>query len=273
MELNDKEFKLFSDFIYEKSGIFLKDNKKPLVRSRLSKRMRALKINCFKEYYDYVQNDASNEEIIHLLDAISTNVTSFFRENQHFEFLKTTVLPEITLKNDDYVNIWSAACSTGEEPYSIALTIQESLVDYKRYNIKILATDISKTVLEKAETGIYPSEKINKEMNNTVLKKYFEKIKNDTLIKYKIRDRLKDMIRFRMFNLNSNNWPFQKKFDIIFCRNVMIYFNKETQNKLINKFYDVLKIGGYLLVGHSESLTGIKHNFSYVKATVYKKIK
>jgi chemotaxis protein methyltransferase CheR len=271
MELNEKEFKLFSNLIYEKSGIFLRDNKKPLVHSRLSKRMRKLNISSFEDYYHYVEKDKSNEEIIHLIDAISTNVTSFFRENNHFELLKTTVIPEIIQRQDEYINIWSAACSTGEEPYSIALTLQDALANYKNYNLKILATDISKTVLEKAESGIYPKNKIDKEINFINLQKYFDKVQGNKINAYRVKEKLKEMIRFRMFNLNSETWPFKKKFDFIFCRNVMIYFNKETQTKLISKFYDVLKPNGYLFVGHSESLTGIKYKFKYYQATVYKK--
>lgn len=271
MELNDKEFDFFSSLIYQKSGIFLRENKKSLLRSRLAKRMRTLKINSYQDYYDYVENDTKNEEIVYLLDAISTNVTSFFREINHFKLLKDKIIPEIVNKKEGYINIWSSACSTGEEPYTIAITIQDLLPDYKKYNIKILATDISKTVLEKAEAGIYPAEKTKKEVNQMILQKYFIKTKSEKGPAYAVKQQLKDIIRFRMFNLNSNDWPFQKKFDIIFCRNVMIYFNKETQTTLVNKFSHYLKKGGYLLVGHSESLTGIKHDLNYYQATVYKK--
>jgi len=270
LELSDHEFKLFKDLVYEQSGIYFNNDKKELVRARLLKRMRALGLNNFNAYYKVIREDRTNEELLHTLDAISTHVSSFFRESKHFDFLENTGLPEVLRRDDSYIHIWSCACSTGEEPYSIAMTIMEALPDYRRYNIRILATDIAHSVLAHAEKGIYTKEKV-REVNPIYVQKYFLKAEDRKNGRLMVKPELQQLIQFTMFNLNGPHWPFEKFFDIIFCRNVLIYFDRETQEKLINKLARILKPGGFLLVGHSESLIAIKHDLKYLRPTIYQK--
>lgn len=273
-ELSKKEFDLFRKLIYEKSGISLNNGKQELVRTRLSKRLRNLNINTFKEYYRLVSEQSNNNELLYMLDAISTNQTSFFREPGHFTFLNETALPHILKEKvkarDKTFRIWSAGCSTGEEPCSIAITLFEFIENHPEYDIKILATDISIEVLNIAKKGIYEKSKFENVPIFT-LKKYFLRGEKKWTGHYKFKPEPSRIIHFKHFNLMENHFPFSSLFDIIFCRNVMIYFDKETQEALVSKYYSILKQGCYFFIGHSESLTGIKHQFKYVQPTIYTK--
>ncbi|UQZ89371.1 protein-glutamate O-methyltransferase [Deltaproteobacteria bacterium Smac51] len=275
IELSDKDYKEIATFVHKTAGINLMDGKKELMRTRLSKRMRSLKFNSFKTYFQYVMNDKSGEEIVFLLDALATNLTSFFREPQHFQFMAKELLPkweqQRKAKNSRRLRIWSAACSSGEEPYTIAMVaLDKSPYFGQGGDFKILATDISTKVLNMAQNGLYGPER-TKDIPAQYLQKYFRKTdtaKGDKM--YHVSDEMKKIIAFRRFNL-MDPLPFKGPLDLIFCRNVMIYFDKETIAKLVEKYYNVLGKGGYLFIGHSESLSGFKHPFKYVAPCIYLK--
>jgi chemotaxis protein methyltransferase CheR len=270
-EITDKEFNSFGSLIYERSGISLNQGKKELVRSRLLKRMRQCGISCFKEYYRKVMDDTSGVELIYLLDAISTNLTNFFREPQHFDYLSKELLPQWhkNLPGQKRFRFWSAGCSTGEEPYTLAIVLLEYLAaSHAPWEIKISATDLSTRVLDQAQQGIYPEARaVN--IPSAYLKRYFQKGVNQWAGQVRVKSEVRSLIEFFRVNL-MEPFPFKEPVDVIFCRNVMIYFDKPTQERLVQKFHRALKSGGFLFIGHSESLAGISHSFSYVKPTIYK---
>ena len=266
-QLDQKTFKQFADLIYQKAGIHLADHKHSLVSARLGKRMRFLKINNFDEYYDFVQNESSQQELIELLDAISTNVTFFYREPKHFEMLES-VLRDWAAAGQTRFRIWCAASSTGEEPYTIALTLSETLPSTR--DVKILATDISNTVLNTARRGVYDAKKLEK-ISKRLIDKYFSPIQNKGPKIFQINDQIKNLIRFSWLNLSTPPFPMRGPLDVIFCRNVMIYFDNEVRQRLLNEMYRLLKPGGYLMVGHAESLSGLMSSFKSVRPSVYRK--
>ncbi|GHV58842.1 SAM-dependent methyltransferase [Campylobacterota bacterium] len=267
-----KEFELFRDYVYKKVGIALAPHKITLVQGRLSKRLRQLNLNTYKEYYDYMIKDPTGEEEFQLISAISTNVTQFFRESGQWDFL-TEQLPSIlATKKEKKLRIWSAACSSGEEPYSLAMFLHTHIPDFSQWDIKILATDVSKRVLTKATSGIY-EEKDIQGVPKHLLNSYFTLSKEGEGRVYTAVDQLKNLITFRMFNLVYDSFGiFNSSFDIIFCRNVMIYFDGETQQKLISNYHKVLCNDGLLFVGHSESLTRNKEEFKLLRPSIYQKI-
>ena len=270
--LTDAQFQKFGALIYKKTGIYLKPEKKELLNARLGKRLRACGINSFKKYYDYVVNDKSGEELINLIDSVSTNFTSFFRENSHFDFLTSTVLPDFMTNRKGSrkdLTFWSAACSSGEEPYTLAMVLEEFFEKHTNWRYKILATDISTRVLAQAKRGVYTTDRIAK-VPNIFLKKYFQRGTGKSAGYVKVKDTLRQKISFDRFNL-MGGFPWQAELDVIFCRNVMIYFNRETQQGLVEKFYNALSPGGYLFIGHSESITSLNHNFKQMDATAYRK--
>lgn len=272
-KLSDKEFIFISDVVYEHCGINLHDGKKELVRARLSKRIRTLKMNSFAEYLDFALADRNGDEFYEMIDSLSTNLTSFFRENKHFDFLNTKFLPNLyetkTKIGSTKLRCWSAGCSTGEEPYTIAITLLDFFENKKSWDIKILATDVSTRVLKKAQNGFYESQRVEP-LTGMQKQKYLTKCKNSDKGDYAVKDNLKKIITFRYLNL-MEPFPFNGPIDFIFCRNVMIYFDKPTQENLISRYHNVLAPGGILFTGHSESLTGIKHNFKYIQPTIYQK--
>jgi len=274
VSLSQKEFNMLRELIFDKSGISLHDGKMELVRTRLGSRLRELGFSRYHEYYEYVKSDTTENELVTLLDAISTNLTSFFRENKHFEFLEKEVLPAMIQRKqkegEAETRFWSAGCSSGEEPYTLAITLMEQLASSAIRTIKILATDISTQMLSRGAAGVYSAKQIEN-IPKSLLRKYFDAGTGVEAGSFVARPELKSHIQFRRFNLMTAKFPFRRKFDVIFCRNVMIYFDKPTQQTLVNKYYDVLAPGGYLLIGHSESLTGISHRFKYVQPTIYHK--
>lgn len=274
LDLLPKEFAKFRELIFQKSGISLHDGKRELVRTRLGARLRELGISSYGEYYDLVAGDPTGNELVLMLDSISTNLTSFFRENGHFEFIRKQVVPEMIKRHQSSgqkeLRIWSAGCSSGEEPYTLAFTLNEALRNMKGWTLKILATDISTQMLQRAASGKYIREKI-KTVPSDMLKRYMDKVGDSGNEIYVVKPEIRKLIQFKRFNLMTPQFPFKKKFDFIMCRNVMIYFDKSTQETLVNKYYDTLAPGGYLLIGHSESLTGVSHRYKYIKPTVYKK--
>ncbi len=269
-ELKSSDFEKISRLVYEQCGIHLHEGKKELVKARLSKRLRAGNYVSFSDYYRYVTTQEGQDELIAMIDSISTNLTSFFREESHFVRLRQiiTALIEKAGHRKITFRVWSAGCSTGEEPYTLAITIREAAGQYP-FDASILATDISTKVLRIAETGVYARDRV-KSIAVPFLKKYFQMGTGKSEGHVRVKNDLKSIVSFQRFNL-MESFPSQNQFDVIFCRNVMIYFDKKTQNILVNKFYETLKSGGYFFVGHSESLTGLKHPFNYVEPSVYLK--
>jgi chemotaxis protein methyltransferase CheR len=271
MILTDRLFQQFSEIVYRECGINLHSGKKSLLQARLNKRLRATGIQTYGDYYGFLVSKQDSQEIVHFLDCISTNLTYFFREPQHFDFLNQVIPDLIEQKireKSNRIRIWSAGCSTGEEPYSLAMCIMEHLGISKRMDVKILATDISTRVLSIAMQGVYGNDKL-KSIASGLKSKYLRNT-NGNHHQYEIASELKNIITFSRLNLKEQ-YPFKGPFDIIFCRNVMIYFDKETQENLVNKMARYLAVGGYLFVGHSESLMGLNHELSYVKPAIYRK--
>lgn len=274
-ELGDGEYKKLSDYIYKHCGIALGGNKQHLVKARLMKRLRFYGFDSFEKYYNYVTSPEGEGEIIELINRISTNTTHFFREEKHFDYLRDIVLPEIMAKKskskDRRVRIWCSASSTGEEPYCLLMTVLEFMQKNNcDWDFKLLATDISTKVLAIASQGEYSHEKAEK-IPKALLHKYFEKVKRPQLVHYRIKRQYRDYVVFRRLNLISPSFPFKGKFDVIFCRNVMIYFDKETQVELVNKFYKHMDSNAYLFIGHSENLMGAELKFKRVASAVFKR--
>lgn len=273
--ISNEEFELFRSLIYDTCGINLTLTKKELVKARLSRRLTKAGISSFNDYYNYVtKTDKTGNELVHLIDSISTNKTDFFRENRHFDFLNTTLLPELISNkkknNDRKLRIWCAASSSGEEPYSLAITILNHIKPSNGWDIKILATDISTTILQKAVAGIYKIELL-KDIPPETVSAHFSRIIIENTHCYEAKDHLKNLITYRIFNLMTKKFPFKYPFDFIFCRNVMIYFDTETQRRLVSKFYDCLPRNGYLFIGHSETLSKSNIDFKYIQPAVYQK--
>lgn len=271
--LSERDFRLISDLVYKHCGINLHDGKRELVRARLSKRLRQCGLTSFPQYIDYVMNDRTGREFSRLVDSLSTNLTSFFREMRHFDFLSNRFLPQLMEKKTKQRNLrlraWSAGCSSGEEPYSIAITLLDETAGSGNWNIKILATDISTAVLETARNGIYPKDRVAP-VSPVQKNKYLSKRTHNGNVLFEVNRCLRDIIVFRNLNL-MEDWPIKPPLDFIFCRNVMIYFDKPTQQRLIERYWQILDVGGVLFTGHSESLTGIEHKFQYVEPTIYLK--
>jgi chemotaxis protein methyltransferase CheR len=263
IRLTDKEFEKFAKLIYEESGIFLKSVKITLLSNRLRKRLKALNLSGYNDYFDYIQGlSDKSKEIEALLDVVSTNETYFFRNEKQFEAFQVECLQDIARrKSDKKLRIWSAGCSTGEEPYTIGICIGELSYLFKGWEIEIIASDIAVSVLDFARKGEYSGRRIDK-VKPEYLQKYFIKDSQspDT---FKIKDEIKNLVKFRMLNLFKDSYPVN--LDIIFCRNVMIYFDKEHQRKLLSGFYKSILNNGYLFLGHSETIHSISEDFVYKK--------
>jgi chemotaxis protein methyltransferase CheR len=269
MQITQEEFRVFSEYIKANFGINLTSKKKNLVTSRLHNVIEKHGFDNFMDYLHFIENDASGEAVVELLNRITTNHTFFYREKKHFEYLKDTILPELRISecNQRDIRIWSAGCSSGEEPYTTAMILSEFFGNEKRlWDTKILATDISTSALLKANAGIYAKSSLG-HLPDIWRMKYFMSHDRDFV---KINDQLKKEIIFRRFNLMSD-FKYKKKFHVIFCRNVMIYFDARTKLELINKFYDYLEPGGYLFIGHSESVDRSRSALKYIQPAIYRK--
>jgi chemotaxis protein methyltransferase CheR len=230
--------------------------------------MRALSMDGFSDYIEFVKENP--EEFTRMVDSLSTNFTTFFREPGHFEFLKQEILPRFKSERKSRIRLWSAGCSSGEEPYSIAMLLRECIPDLDIRDCKILATDISTRMLQIAARGEYSGERLAG-VPAHVRARYFDKNEQrGKSASYRAGAALRRTIAFRYLNL-MEPWPIKRTFDVIFCRNVMIYFDRPTQQRLINRFYEALEPGGIFLIGHSESMVGISHNFQYVESATYRK--
>lgn len=266
----EAEYEFIRKLVYEHSRINLGADKRVLVASRLSKRLRKLNLATFSQYCGLLKSAQGAEELSNLLDVISTNHTLFFRESKHFEFLRATALPQWTARlrgGREPMRVWSAACSSGEEPYTLAITLAEQL-EPAMLPWTIDASDISTRVLAKAGQGIYPDDRLS-EVSPELVKRYFQKGVGDWQGHCRVKAELREKVRFHHLNLLQPNYPFSYKFQIIFCRNVMIYFDRATQEALVAKLTQSLLPGGYLMVGHSESLSGIHHTLTAVQPAVY----
>lgn len=277
-DISKLEFEKIAQFVYEQVGIHLPLHKINLVKGRLSKRLRHLGFNSFSEYYKYLISDETGEELLMLTNEISTNVTSFFREPSQWEYLEKELKKIEINSKDKKIRVWSAACSSGQEPYTIAMFLLNNLKNPNSWDIKILATDISEEILLKAAKGIYSEDDI-KGLPKNMLAKYFERIKkplkDEMIFEYKIKDNIKQMIKFRKFNLVHSSYSFIKEqtFDFIFCRNVMIYFDATTKNKVVLNLIDKVKKNGHFFIGHSESLVSMnKTDIKLQAPSIYKKI-
>jgi len=265
IRLKKAQFETISQLVYRTAGINLHPGKQELVKARLTKRLRALGLKSLDAYMEYLRHDSPKEELSALVDVMTTNKTSFFREPQHFDYLCRQIVPKL---RDRKVRLWSAGCSSGEEPYSIAILLNERIPDLSLWDFRILATDLSNRMLERAQHGIY--EQSCRDVPPLFISKYFKCLGTNGARCYQIIERLRRQVQFARLNL-VGEWPMKGPFDVIFCRNVMIYFDKPTQEQLVSRFWNLLKPGGHLLVGHSESLAGSQHRFHYVQPAIYVK--
>ena len=268
LQLKPKEFEQISKFVYRQAGIRLKKGKEELVRTRLGKRIISLGLESFQDYFRLVQQDGSGTELTLMLDALTTNKTSFYREEDHFQFLREKIFPAIQPLRR--IRIWSAGCSTGEEPVTIALEARERFADLGRRDFRILATDLSTAVLQKAKEGIFAQGSVQS-LPRPLVRKYFQPCNEAGPGHYRLCQSALSMIVFARLNL-MEKWPLKGPFQFIFCRNVMIYFDKPTQERLVNRFHKLICPGGYLLIGHSESLTGLSHPYRFIQPAVFQKV-
>ena len=270
-DLTDRQFNAISKLVKELCGINLHDGKKELVKARLTKRLREVGIESFSRYIEFIGTDAGQAEILSMLDALSTNLTYFFRESEHFDLLRRQAVPEMMRRHaqDHKLRIWSAGCSSGEEPYSLAIVMSEVVRDFLTWDVQILATDLSRRMLDIAHRGVYGRDRFRDTPPKTIFEN-FTRLEGREPKQYEVNGPLRRIVTFARLNL-MEPWPMRGPFDVIFCRNVMIYFDKPTQNRLVERFWDLLVPGGVLFIGHSESLSGVRNRFTYVQPTVYRK--
>jgi chemotaxis protein methyltransferase CheR len=267
--ITDKEFRQLTAYIKDNYGIHLKEEKRALVTGRLYNVLLENNLENFTEYYKYVISDKTGQAAATLINKMTTNHTFFMREAEHFFYFRDKVLPSlVAMTAHKDLRIWSAGCSSGEEPYTLAMIMDEFFGKQKaHWDTKILATDISSRMLEEAQKGIYKSEDISPLPAQWKIN-YFKKLDSEQSI---FTDKIKNEIIYRKFNLMDEVFPFKNKFHVIFCRNVMIYFDEVTKRKLVNKFYNAMEYGGYLFIGHSESLNREETKFKYIMPAVYRK--
>jgi chemotaxis protein methyltransferase CheR len=266
MTLDRETFDALRQHVYRCSGISLSEQKESLVGARIAKRLRSLGLQNYREYLQYLEADTSGEETVQMLDVISTNVTSFYREPDHFTFLNDAIC-KWQAEGQTRFRLWCAASSTGEEPYTISMTLQET-PGARQCDMKLLATDISTRVLAHARKGTY-AEKNMQGVPLPLRERYFQKGKAAEGVTYTARPEIANRIVFSRLNLSTPPFPMKGPLDVIFCRNVMIYFDNHVRGKLLEEMYRLLKPGGYLIVGHAESLTGLMSRFKAVRPSAY----
>ncbi len=270
IQLGDTEFAFIRMVVEKNAGIILNSTKRQLVQGRLARRVRELRLSSFAEYCELVRNGGP-EELVGLINAITTNVTSFFRESHHFDSLAAVMLPEAMGRNERTrrLRIWSAGCSSGEEPYSIAIAAAEALGNQRGWDFKILATDIDSEIINTAARGEYPLERLQG-VSDERRQRWFVVGTGERAGQVRIKPELQTMIAFRTLNL-MGDWPMHGPFDVIFCRNVMIYFDQATRERLLMRYAQLLADGGYLCLGHSESIHQQHAQFKLVGRTIYRK--
>jgi chemotaxis protein methyltransferase CheR len=273
MSMTDREFQQLRDLVYARLGINLTAKKRSMLTGRLQKLLRTSGFKSFQDYYDYLVNEPGRDAMTELVNRVTTNYSFFYRGKSHFEFFIQRAFPEILSilrkRNSRDIRIWTAGCSTGEEPYMIIMLMMDYLAgEYGLWDGGILATDISEKALKFALEGIYPEER-TKEIPTQLRLKYFNKLADGQLA---VKDSIKKEVVFRRFNLKNDHFPFKKPLQVIFCRNVMIYFDKQTRDKLLQQFHEVTERGGYLFIGHSETLGREQQFYRYIMPAVYQKI-
>jgi chemotaxis protein methyltransferase CheR len=268
-----EDFDFLRTISNQRTGIVVSDDKFDMFYSRLSRRVRKLGMSSFSDYCELIRREPEGEEMVELVNAITTNLTAFFRENHHFEYLAGTVVPELLRNNNDkrVIDIWSAGCSTGEEPYSLAISLLEALVGINGWKVQVLATDIDSNVLSRAASGVYTKERVNG-LSASRLRHWFLKGSGVQSGKVRLKPEVRGQIKFGQLNL-MQNWTLDAPKDVIFCRNVIIYFDKDTKIRLVERFADYLKPGGYLFIGHSESLYKLTDRFELIGQTIYRKVR
>ena len=266
VQLSENQFNRICGIVYQACGIHLKQGKEALARARLMKRLRVKRVASVDDYLDYIESAEGSHELALFIDVMTTNKTSFFREAEHFNYLRDQILPEL---KGHRLRFWSAACSSGEEPYTLAMWLKEHMKDIDSKDLLILATDISRRMLDKARVAMYPPETL-RSLPSKQFFKYFKKLNGQHSGNFQVVDDVRMLVRLSWLNL-LESWPMKGPFNVIFCRNVMIYFDRQTQQKLINRFWELLEPGGYLFVGHSEGLSAIKHQFRYMRPATYRK--
>lgn len=274
MELSDQEFELFQKLTYGLLGIKLHESKRALIVSRLSARLRDLKLESFLEYLYFIKNDPRGDsELINFINRITTNETYFFREDKHFDYLTTTLLPKLVehKKNEGVtkLRIWSSACSTGEEPYTLAMVIHDYFKGKGGVDLKILATDISTRVLSHAQNGIYLKKDVEEKVPKAFAGKYFTPVSSDEV---RVTPELRNLVTFKRLNLLDDRYPIKSHLDVIFCRNVMIYFDDAMKRHVLSMFKNYLASHGHLFVGHSENLFSYADLFTSRHSTIYTKV-
>jgi len=268
--LEDADYEFLCRLVYQHSRINLGPDKRALVSARVAKRLRSLKIGSYHEYCHWLKTEAGDEELGHLVDVMSTNHTNFFREEKHFQWLRATLLPQWRARQAEGASFraWSAACSSGEEPYTLAIVLAEFFGATGPWTID--ATDISTCVLAKAKQAVYDAERVAP-VPDDLLRKYFQRGVGKWQGHFRVKDSLRERLTLHHLNLFQPAYPFRHRFNVIFCRNVMIYFDRPTQETLVAKLTEQLEPGGYLLVGHSESLSSVRHSLRQLQPTVYLK--
>jgi len=271
-ELSEKDFQVFSSFIYSQYGIKMPPVKRIMLQGRLLKRIRDLNMNSYSDYKDYFfSKEGQQKEIFNFLNVVTTNKTDFFREPVHFNFLLDFILPEYAEQNSNsFFKVWSAGCSSGEEPYTISIILNEFKALKPNFNFSIQGTDISHNVMKKAANGIYAANKVEL-MPFEYKKKYFLKSKDKENPTVRVNPVLQKNLTLKYVNLINGSYDIQESFDVIFCRNVLIYFDRETQEKVITRLSSFLKPGGYFFIGHSESLSGMNVPLKHIKPTIFQK--
>jgi len=267
----DRDFEAVRDILYATAGISLDDGKCDLVYGRLARRLRAYRHDSFTDYLKLLDSPGGEQEMVHFINALTTNLTGFFRDPHHFDYLANNVLPEVAGRPavDGQCRIWSAGCSSGEEPYSIAMVVRECMPGPGSLDVQIFATDLDSSVVARASQGRYSSERIAG-LSRSRANKWFRRINGINPCDVQVDTSLTKMIEFRQLNL-MHDWPAQGLFDIIFCRNVMIYFDKPTRHRLFDRYADCLADGGYLFVGRSETVHTLSDRFEPAGRSIYRK--
>ncbi len=269
-EFTDRDFDRLRELVYQHTGIRMADNRRDLIYGRLSRRLRALGLHSFGAYCRLIE-DGQGDELEAFTNAVTTNLTAFFREAHHFDYLGKDLLPELLKKNRESrrIRIWSAGCSTGEEAYTVAMVLLENIPDIHNWDLRILATDLDSDVLAKASAGIYEQKNIRQVLGKR-LQKWFQKGVGINEGKARVQPQVRELVTFRKLNL-MHTWPMKGPFDLIFCRNVLIYFDKPTQKKLFERFAGILVNQGHLFIGHSESPMDLTDRFSLIGQSIYRK--
>lgn len=272
-QFTERDFKRIQQLVSQHTGISLSDAKRDMVYSRLARRLREVDMQDFGSYCSLIDSPEGESELLNFTNAITTNLTSFFREPHHFEYLQKTLLPELMKKNahTKRIRLWSAGCSTGEEPYSIAIAIREVIPENSGWDIKILATDLDSNVLAKGQSGIYDAERISG-LSKQRVRNWFLRGKGDKSDLVRVHPSLQEMISFKRLNL-MNEWPIKGPFDFMFCRNVVIYFDKPTQSVLFDRYANLLIDNARLFLGHSETMFKVCDRFKLIGNTIYQKSK